>query len=282
MRSLALASLLAAVPALAVEIEPGVPYTGPKTLTSSSVGVSIQLPAGWKAQLPPGADAMIIGHDSIAGAIFVTVENSSKAEVRQTLSSPIPVDDMGTVASPKGAVKEKGDRLSVDYAVGPGMNGHAVARVHKDGRAVAVMGLGPDASFATVKKIARGIATSAKFKKVKKPKAGKSSGYWATALKGMKIHRYYSGSGYSEHRSMTLCSDGSFYSSFDGGGFTPGVASGAMVGKGAGTWAVSGSKAGGRLIIQLHGGGTREHQISEQGGKLYVDGENWLREGGGC
>ena len=131
-----------------VELKPGVTYRGPQTLRVSSEAITFELGSGWVGQLPPNADAMLIRHRTELALIAASARRATRAEARKTLSNPIPLD-AGMVLHPAGKVKTKGDTLTATYRAGD-YKGFALARVRRDGRVVAFVGLVPAGAFKTL------------------------------------------------------------------------------------------------------------------------------------
>lgn len=274
--SVGFALVLSLVSAPAVEVEAGVTYRGAQRLKVSAIGVSIRIASGWAAQLPPGAEAIVIQRPDRPGMILATADQTSRAKLMATMSAPIPVEP-GVALLPQGAVKSQGNQLSARYSAGP-FEGFAVATLSKDGRAVALVGIAPPAEMKRVRGAVQALAQSIRFGRVRAPAPAKSSGSPASALAGRKLHRFYGDYGYREHQIMVLCRNGRFYWNMEAGGFTPGVASGAANAQGHGVWSAHQNQ----LKLRWDDGSRRTYRVEERDGTLYLNGNKWLREAGGC
>ena len=237
---------------------------------------------GWTALLPPGAEAIIIQTPGQQGMILATADRADRARVKATLSTSIPVD-AGVVLKPRGAVKAQGDRLSARYSAqttAGTFEGYAVARLSKDGRAVAFIGLAPPPDIDRIHKAVDALAKSTRFFAIPPAatQATPASDSGAPALAGLKLHRFFGDSSYREHQIMVLCKNGRFFWNMESGGFTPGVASGAFESQGHGRWSLQGSQ----LQLFWDNGSQRVYRVEMREGSLYLDGNKWLREAGGC
>ncbi len=259
-----------------VELKPGVSYQGPQTIRVASEGIAFGLGPGWVGQLPPQAEAMVIQHRERPGVMLASVRRATKAEATATMSAPIPIEP-GLTMVPTGNVKARGNVLTADYSAGE-LRGFALARLHRDGRVVAVVGLAPAAAMKGLKAAIRALGKSVRFMKIKPAVAASPAGSLAEALAGRKLHRFFGDYGYREHQTMTLCRNGRFFYNMEAGGVTRGMGSGAASSNGQGRWSISGDQ----LQLRWDNGGTRTYRVQQQDGKLLLNGNKWLRESAGC
>ena len=259
------------------ELRPAVTYSGPQVVKVSSEGFTFELASGWQGRLPPDGEAMVIRHRTELGLILGSAQRATEAEARKFLASPIPIDG-GLVLQPTAKVRTKGDTLTTEYQAGT-YKGFALARVRRDGRSVAFIGIAPAGAYASLKSAIGRLGRSVRFGKLPKPTPERTGGGpLAQALAGRKLHRFYGDYGYREHQIMVLCKDGRFFWNMDAGGVTRGVASGAAASKGQGRWSAAGTK----LKLQWDSGGQRTYNVEHRDGKLFLNGNKWLRGNAGC
>ncbi len=280
-----LISLLCAGSAIAEEIQAGAEYIGPKHLSIEKIGVSFDLPAGWKGGLPQGEDTFLIARDGIEGYIFITAEQTTVAQAQAALSQPLPVAPL--VMTPKGAPTVSGSHITNDYTVTGGvtpLEGRATAKIGSTGWGVMVLAVSTSTDLPVFTKAAAEIVRSVKIVKPKVPKVvpGTTGGHWGAMLAGKRVVRFFHGSGYSEQQQFLMCPDGRFAYSLEGGGFNLDGASGAFQSKQGGKWSATGTPAGGTLTLNYNDGRSAVYQLSEQDGKLMLDGQRWLREAINC
>lgn len=277
--------------AQAVEITPGTVYEAGTELTSSEAGVTLTVPSGWRAALPPGSEALLMERVAGGSMIFVAAQETTEQAMLLEMSQDVDMGD-GLVLVPTALPSREGGVLQGEYRLtGSSLSGlgAAFARVGPAGVGVLLLALdtgtdrgGRDAA----RTIARGVAF-AKPKTTEAPAPtpsgagaqsarGEGANAWQDYMRGRYVARFYSGSQYHEKEELWLCSDGTFRRSGDSGGWGGG-ASGAFASSGGGTWTASGQQPGvGELRLQFSDGvGT--YALSLEGGKLYLDGTQWLR-----
>ena len=271
---------LSAGPARAVEITPGQIYEGGTSLTASNVGVTFSVPSGWRAALPPGAEALVMERVAGGAMILVMAEEVSKAEIRQEMSQNVDLGG-GAFLQPLAPPSERADGvLTADYQLLGGQvpgQGAAYTRIGRTGVGVVFFAIDTGGDRGA-RDQARRLVDGTRFSDpvASTPAGSEGVSGWSDYMRGRYLARYYSGSGYHEKTELWLCSDGTFHRSGDGGGFGGG-ASGAWVGNSAGRWTASGTQpAQGRLKLQTDEG-VATYTLTLQGGKLYLDDTQWLR-----
>ena len=268
--------------ALAVEIETGKQYTGGTSLTASEFGITTTVPVGWQAGLPAGASALIMERPDQGAYIMVVAERTTEAEILSEMSADI---DMGEgitlipITSPK---REAGGIIAGTYrVVGSTRPGEAEihTRLASSGVAVAYFAIDLDGDRGA-REAAKRLAASVRFEAIQAGRdsaaAGEGAVAWQNYMRGRYIARFYSGSSYHEKTEIWLCSDGSFQQSGDAGGYG-GAASGAWAGSGQGRWTATGVQPGGGELTLHFANGSSSYALSLEGGKLYLDGTQWLR-----
>lgn len=281
----ALTLMALAGPAAAEEIKTGMQYTGPRELGIEQIGVSFKLPAGWQGVLPQGEQTFIIAQPGMNGYIFIVAEETTVAQAKTDMSKAMPMDQL--VMTPKGEAKVKGTTVTNSYTVTGGqtpLEGDATAKIGKAGWGVMVLAVGTPQDMPAFKKVASQIAASVKIVAPKKPKIAKGStkGHWGKMFAGKRIVRFFHGSNYGEKTQIFMCPDGRFAYQFEGGGFSMDGASGAFQSKNGGTWSTSGDASRGVLKLTYNDGRVSTYELREDGGKLMLDGNRWLREAINC
>lgn len=277
---LALTTTLLSAAATAETLTAGKRYQGKTTLEVPAFELSFELPKGYVGMQPPGGEWFHVGKDDEVGRIFMWATRATTAEANATMSSMFPVAG-ALMLQPTGEVRSDDNELAADYTATDGVNQYQahVRTIVKNNVAVAVVAVAPSESLDSLKALSKRLASSLKFGvKPKAPKAGNvGNGAWAAELADKHVVRYYHGSGYSEKKEFWLCANGSFHNSFN-------ATSNSQLGTGvandgaAGRWSVTGNT----LKLQWSDGSASEHALENRDGKLFVDGERWLREAGAC
>lgn len=280
-----LASTLFVAHAGAVELQPDQLYEGGTELTASDVGITTSVPTGWKAVLPSGGEALLMQHAASGATIIVVSEETTEAQALADMGQTVDLGE-GVRLEPTSSPSREGGVVAGRYRVlGTPEPGEAAiyTRVGPSGIGIAFFAI--DASGQSVARdAARSLAGAVRFSKPRPPApprseaapGGEGNAAWQDYMRGRYIARFYSGSGYHEKTEIWLCSDGSFRRAGDAGGYGGG-ASGAWAGSGGGTWSATGTQPGaGELRLQFQDG-VSSYALSLQGGKLYLDGTQWLR-----
>ncbi len=281
--SVALACIVAvsgATPASATTIEPGLRYSGPKTLDITVLDTSCRLAKGLSGVLK--AETFVMGHDSKPGLILgLSRQRIAAKALAEELSSPIPVSD-GVTLSLNGRLNAKAGTLSANYR-GDGVVGFAVARRDRaTGRAFAFIAVAQDnRALALLKPLVKAMANSVRFRRP----AGVNK-KWQRTLAGGVFKRFNTTSTTTSERTLTLCEDGTFlYRSSSSGMSVDGTGVGASFAGGSGTrgqWKVIGR--GGAVSLQLSGEGSSADAVEaisvkhNSRGHLLFDGTRWLQD----
>ncbi len=266
--------------AAALELEPNREYVGPEELSVAELGVSFRLPSGWVGALQ--GNYFIIGSYTEAGVIILGADRMSSEEALAFLSAEQDLGG-GYALLPVGEPRREENTVSVDCRVTNGLqnlSGEVRAVLGEHGIGVAIVAVAPDAE--SIKRTATAIEKSVVFTPPRIPEPGEITGPWSEQLAGVKIVRFYHGSGYSEKEYYNFCPDGSFYRVFEAGGVTPNVASGAFLDENGGRWSVSGPLGGGRVRLYYRNGATGELQVALGSDGLMVNGVRWLRDTATC
>lgn len=278
--------LVPASGAVAVELSPGVEYTGEVTLESAQHGVSFVLPAGWIGVLPPDGEYFVMRSQAFEAYILAGIEQMTIAEARRKMSQPIDVGD-GVVLHPRGQVRARGSVLNAEYTI----DGSSIPLVGRVRAVVGDHGWGayfiaasgpPDAARLDV--VIEGLSRSLTLRAPRvasPPSPAASRGPWLAELDGRKLSHFFTRSGYTEEDYFWLCPGGRFFRSFNSGGFGGG-ASGAFKSGNGGVWQVSGSLDGGELLLTYNDGSTARYRLTHEGTKLFLDGKRYFREAASC
>ena len=292
--------LLAATSALAVPLEPGKLYNGETRIEVPDLGLAITLPEGWQGLLPPDASVFVMESRATQANLFLMGDRLTLEELRQVMSSRIPLDD-GVVLVPSGQVREAEGWLEADYDVRgePTLKSRIRAQTGTSGVAFAIIAISDDARFDDALAGIDAVSSSVVFSEpVQPPSPPGLAGDWQDYLKGRYVVRLYTGSGYYEEEHIWLCSDGSFFRRSSSGGSSLGSgASAAFGGRGQGVWRAEGALAGPGQLVLRYGATSFEGNASfgrweEQGGptelnydlllstddKLYLNDRRWFRD----
>ena len=223
-------------------IEIGRTLTGPLRMSAPSVGMTMELPAGWRAQAPGTLPLMVVTTPENSELLtLVWAQRPAGIDtVRQLLSEAL---DLGNGSSLRfGPVRLSGDRVSADVTASSGTTGRVEGMVSQ-GRAVLVMTI-PDSAGG--KPVGNRLLGSVRW-------STPSAGTWAEQvdrlrqlLGGTRLERRVSESGdgvfISNASTWDFCSDGSF--AYAETGMTS-VSGSVATDTGSGTDAISGFSGSG-------------------------------------
>ena len=271
-----------------LEPQPGQIYSSGTTLSITSLGVSLNIPEGWRAALSPDGEALQMEPLSGGAMLLAFADTMNQAKALETMQGPIPLDS-GLQLHLEGQVTQAREgELSASYRIPyqPNLSALGHAQTDQNGTSIALFLIAPVADLATLKPSLQAAANSVTFNKrhtspttSKTVTQGASKDLWADYLKGKHIVRFFSGSGYTEEQHIWLCSDGGYYRSFNGGGWGGG-ASGAAQSHYTGQWRATGAGEHGQLHLHNQSGAVSTYQLRWDFAKshLYVDGKRWLHD----
>lgn len=270
--------LILTCPLNAEEVQPGKVYSGGARIESSALGVAFTIPDGWQGGWPPGSSAFVLDNDAGTASIMMVFDQFSQSQIATMMAENIPLDE-NVYLAPTAMPVHKSDYYQNHYQVMGSvtrLNGFIAAKVLREGLSLATIIMSADISDPqqqVVVNLTTGLALSEP--QTAPQDTGASS--WQAYMKGRYIARFYSGSGYHEKQELWLCSDGSFASSFNSGGFSMDGFSGAVSDGNTGQWQATGNiNQPGRLQLTYANGNQTSFQLQLQD-KLYLDGEQWLR-----
>lgn len=257
-------------------------------------GVTFTVPDGWIGQ--PVGEGYAFGSRTEKGLLLVMPHAyGSVAELRAVaqegltegpstrlvLSGAVePFGERGVAAPFSGTIEGQQARAQVVSVLSPyGGGATVIAAVEAGSFSEAYAGY------------AEALAASIRFTEPPAPPAGDD---WAQKLRGSRLtylYSYYSGGtggsyvGASEETVIDLCSAGHFFYSgshslaADGGtGGSYGVSGyGGGSQQGHGQWEVVAQEGQPTLVLHFHDGTTRSYELSEEGGKTFLDGERFFR-----
>lgn len=269
-----------------VELRPGVEYAAGTRVQSTELGLSFEVPAGWKGGVPPGADAMLLASDVHPGLVVVLAQAGARPdEVASALSQPLPID-AGLILQPTGASTRQESRLTQRYeAEQPGVGpvvGVAEARITDGGGAIAFVAVGPVAEAARYGALVQALSGSVR--EVKRPSLANPTvptGPLAERLSGRQLYYLKVQDGFSDTARIDLCRDGTVVRRSNSSGMsTGGVGTLTYAGQGGGrgAWTVTGDT----VVVTWEDGSTGSWPIKASGSGLTVDLANWWVQDGGC
>lgn len=230
---------------------------------------------------------MLVGNNTRQGSVHVLVERMSRKQLMQTMSQVMTLEN-GTVLQPAGTIKVQGNRLHGKYVAQQlftKFDAYMEAVAGSNGTAIGFIAIYQPGAAKDFRAVARRLATSVKFSRIKTPPpsvadsaADGAVGNWTSYLSGRNLDRYYRGSGYREHTTLSLCTGGGFYRRFNSGAYDGGGFTALGRGQGGGVWRVSGNS----LVLQFSDGTRSVYNLSLNQNKLYLDNKRWYRGRGDC
>lgn len=279
----------------AEELQADQRYPGLASVQSSSVGVSFTIPAGWVGKFGQDAKSqvLVLGSNTTEGVGLAILQTDQTVGGLAAMLNQAQDLGAGVVLSPSGSARVEGSRVmnryqNVQYV------GWALGEVGQARNSVVFFLAGPLKNEATYVQLLKDLAASTRFFDVvataqSRPAVSGSEGQaWAGILSGQALHyfsTYNSGGasgGMSAHRILHLCSDGRFVYSGDSS-ITMNVP-GANASRGGrsqlnGRWQIEPStETRATLILDVAGGSPLRWPLRYEGGKLFLNGQRWLRE----
>ena len=270
----ALCISLHTLPSEAVPLVPHKSYTGPSTIEVTEVGMSFKLFKGWSGSMDEATGSFNTSKGE-GIQVILSVSPVPLKQIRAEFERGIPLGN-GIDLSPKGALKSgpKG-RIEGSYGIVgvETLSAYIIAQPVKGSHPALIIALCTTAPLKECKGAANQFAESIKRIKGLKSTQGKPKGALAQKLLNKKLTRYHTVSGYSEKETITLCSDGRFFRSFNSGSLSIN-GSGAVHSGGDGRWFVRGET----LILNQNDGQASMFSIQMSPEALLLDGTKWFRE----
>lgn len=244
-------------------------------------GIAVPLPDGWRGSPGNAVTGSIVAPDGQT-TVIVTFQPASLAEIAQQLAGPIDLGQ-GIVLTPVSAARTVSGYSTADFTVAGTpvpARGVVLLKPLSGGRVLGLVGIAPVGSVEAMRKaqvrMISGAVLSAAAPSAQPTGPGGSG--WANYLRGRYLVRLYTGNGYQEKEEIWLCSDGTYASASEGGGFTAGVASGAFGSNRRGTWSATGETSGQGVLSLTAVDGTRgQRQVRLGADGVYLNGVRWLR-----
>ena len=260
------------------EIVAGQLYNGGTELTSSALGVTLTIPSGWQGGLPQGAGALVLDAENGEASMLLVFDSYNQTQIESMMAGSIPLDE-GMYLQPKASPNVQDNTVVNDYLVmgtAVPLAANVAARELREGLSLATI-IFASSMTAELKQLALAITADITVFEPADPAVNEQAGGWQQYMRGRYIARYYTGSGYREKHEMWLCSDGSFATSFNAGGYSMDGFSGAMNDGNSGTWQALGDlNQSGVLVLTYTNGNQSRYELVLQD-NLYLDGQKWLR-----
>ena len=272
-----------ATAAHAEPLQPGQAYGGGTELDIDSLGLSLTVPEGWTALLPPGSSILVMTPDE-QSYVLATADRTTLDEVRFALSEPLALGN-GVVLTPNATPIQVEQDIRVSYTVSGlplAYEGDGRSRAISNDVVVSVIALAATGALDPARQVADQFLDSVQVSS--KPTAATNytnDDDWHGYLQGRHLVRYFGNSSYNEKQHIYLCADGHFRKTFGSGGHTSygdGWSSGATASADSGQWHATGTGNQGSLILQFAGGGRSEIYLEYRENKVYLDGVQWLRD----
>ncbi len=258
----------------AARLTPGQSVAGPGVLDLTLA--TFRLPAGWTATGGDEPQVLVLTFGQVS--TLVTAKPATAAEVRQQLAGAIDLG-RGVVLEPATQPLEIGDTLRAGFGVrgtAGALAANTLVRVGSQGASLGFIALGAPRDVLAVDDTLATMAASAMFPAIAARLPSAPDG-WETYLAGRYLVRLFTGNGYHEKEEIWLCSDRSFRSAADFGGFGD-AGSAAGTSRRSGTWRAEGRTAGpGMLWLQKTDGTTRQVPVEFRSEDFYLNGERWMR-----
>lgn len=268
--------MIFATSSFATQPVPGQEYAGPQKFALPELGLSFDMPKGWSGGIPEGQEIFLMALPGTDGFIFLSANEFPESQIVSTMSGNIPLDE-GIVLVPKQEAKKTGKKIVNTFTVmGTELEAHGIATIGGHGVSFIALAVGTTEALPLLTRTAENVSKSVKLEKRKKPAApvATKGGAWDTKLRGKRLLRFYSGSGYSERESYDLCADGSFYRHFSGGGTTQ-LGSGNIRSNKGGAWSIQGDM----LSVRSSDGESWAKNLGTVGNEFRMDGDKWFIEG---
>lgn len=262
----------------AVELQVNQRYSAHTLVESSPLGVAFTIPEGWIGMWPSGTETFVLETLQQDLTLILVFDTFSQSNIVEMMAEPIPLGE-GIYLMPNATPTNQATHYENSYDVqgaGQLLDAFIAARTIRDGLSLASMLLG---STLTDKAIQQTVALTTTMD-VREPRAiplDPNAQSWQQYMQGRYIVRYYTGSGYREKHEMWLCSDGSFATNFNSGGYSMDGFSGAFGDNTIGRWEAQGSiNQVGILQLTYNNGERNSYQI-ELHDSLFLNGTKWLR-----
>ena len=283
-----------------VDVQIGQQYSGGTRVNFPSLGVSFVVPDDWTGQIPPGAEAFVMGSHIRQGLVIAVSHQASQlSDLAQEFQQPVPLDQ-GVVLRLQQPAQVSGSQMSALISVSDGINnlpGYLIALARDGGGGVVFAGFGaePVDYYQTLVGALAGSFQETEVKTVtgQQSSGGDSAGEaasqvreWDQFLRGKKLtylHSYSSntpgGGGFSTQVEYYLCRDSQFHyrssNSLSGGSFAafPG---GGSASSGQGRWEIFSEGAAVGIEFRWNDGGVTASRLEFSDNTTYLNGERYF------
>lgn len=283
-----------------VDVQIGQPYSPGTRVNFPDLGVSFAIPNEWVGQIPPEAEAFVLGSNTRAGLIIAVSHQATQTdELVANLQQPIPLDQ-GVVLNLQEQPEVNGSQVNALVAVSDGINnfsGYLTAVVRNSGPGVIFVGFGPE-PVEYYQGLVGELASTLLDTEVKTAGSSTNAGSsgpstsstevqeWDVFLRGKKLTYMSSyssnssgGGGFSSQREYYLCRDGLFQygdsSSISGGDFGS-FTGGNPSSSGQGTWEIISEGSAIGIRFNWSDGTTGMSRLEFYDNKTYLDGDRYF------
>lgn len=244
-------------------------------------GIAFTTPTGWTSQIADGAKYLISPDQKKIIAFLPDTESTSIQDLKEGAKEGI--IEGSTRLMPLGATTNFGnDGVSVPLSGtfnGKQAKGYAIARLSPYKSNAIVVGVSETADYNTsfeneVKSFAKTIQFFAP------QRATDDNGNiadWGIYMKGRKLARVKSDTGFYLEIYIYLCSDGSFKYTDNSGGFGGGGSITSSMAN-SGRWQAYGSGNSGTLVLNFNDGGKKTYNTKLESDGLYLNGSRFYRD----
>ena len=255
------------------------------------LGISFTIPDGWIGQETD--DGMILGHQSIAGIIFLNTHTYKSIEELKSEAQSGLQDGAGTNLMLSGTPELLDKQALAAHYEGTlqwePAKAYAIGVLNSKGAGVLLMALATKSVYQpALENALRQLRKSLVFTP---PKTGPIVDQWKNVLQGTRLtymETYTSGSsydggiggGYSSDARIDLCAQGYFKFASNssvgvGGSGVSGYSGGSD--RGAGTWKVEAPTGTPLLVLTFYSGEIQQYQLSNDGDKIFLNGRRYFR-----
>ncbi|HUQ91218.1 MAG TPA: hypothetical protein VM120_06030 [Bryobacteraceae bacterium] len=266
---------------------PPTPAKGASEVNDPSLGFRFRAPAGYTAQ-PDGIWYVLVSPQSAARVLVMRHTAENIAEIRKLSEEGFSYGKGVQLTPVSGVQMINGSTLAADLAgtiEGQQARARMIVVQSPYGGGAIVLAGGSGSTPAEYTSLADTVVRSIQFQKVD---AAPALQFWTSRLRGKKLHYfsryssgYGSGSGYAQHKQMSLCSDGSFYfnGEFSGAMNVPGATASMGRNSGdAGRWKLTPNLDQATLVLTFANGSKTTYNLANQEGKTLLNGTRWLVE----
>lgn len=202
------------------ELRSGVIYQPGTRLAIASLGLSFEVPAGFRAALPANSEVLLMETEDQTGRMLVSVSSGGSVEqIEASLTQPYPIDEF-TQLVPATAPKRSGDQWLQSYKVeglaDPNAKAVAMVRLGSNQLVMLVLLIYTDYETQAVS-AAQQLISSAQFSKpqLAAPSVSDNPNLvtdldWNQRLRGGALRYLKTSNGYSASRYYYLCSNNQF------------------------------------------------------------------------